>query len=106
MQISTVKAMTQELKAKRPELATRIEKAAQILATREVERIGRNLYRVESQCKPGSYHLVELGPRTCDCWDFENSRAPQGFCKHIIAVITMIRAEAYEARGETLAVAC
>lgn len=96
MQIETIRKLTGELAAKRPELASRIEKAAQILATRNVERIGMNLFRVESQTRPDSYHLVELGPRSCDCHDFVNGRAPQGFCKHIIAVVTMLKAQEQE----------
>ncbi len=78
MHIETVKQMTQELKGRRPELASRIEKAAQILAARDIERIGINFYRVDSQTRPGNYHLVELGPRSCDCYDFANGRRPSG----------------------------
>lgn len=106
MQIETIRQMTQELKARKPELASRIERAAQILATREVRRIGRDIYQVESQSNPGTFHLVTLGPRSCDCYDFVNNRAPQGFCKHVIAVITMWKAEEEEReerRGQVFA---
>lgn len=92
MQLETIREMTRDLAARKPELASRVERAAQILATRQVRRIGRDIYQVESQSKPGSYHLVQLGPRSCDCYDFVNGRAPNGFCKHIIAVLTMQRA--------------
>lgn len=106
MQIETIRQQVKELTSRRPELASRVERAGQILATRTVERIGVNLYRVESQSKPGSYHLVELGPRTCDCYDFTSGRAPQGFCKHVIAVIMAQKAqetEQIERRGQVFA---
>ncbi len=105
MQVETVKAIIQEVTGKRPELATRLEKAAQILSTRAVRRIGAGLYQVESQSRPGTMHLVTLGPRECDCPDFQH-RAPAQFCKHVLSVLVSLKAkerESLEVKGQMFA---
>lgn len=98
MQIEELRQAVAVLKVRRPELATRADRAAAILATREVKGIGiPGMWWVESQSKPGLRHLVTMnGERTCDCYDFESGRAPAGWCKHLIAMATLLRAEGKE----------
>lgn len=73
-------------KSHRPDLASRVERAAFIILMRRIERNGE-VWLVESECEPGkSYHVVGA---TCECPDFFH-RAPDGQCKHRIAVSLLI----------------
>lgn len=85
--VQTLREMVQNLSARKPELASRAERAAQIVATRDIRQDANGQWHVESQSKPGSFHLVNaVGTKACDCVDFTRKAAPNGWCKHLIAV--------------------
>lgn len=75
----------------RPELATRLEKAAMIVLFRTVALDGpeEHLYHVESESQPGRFYTVN---GECDCQDYTR-RAPGGLCKHRLAVALVERAD-------------
>lgn len=67
-----------------PELAGRIERAASIIITRDVESAGDGLYKVPSQERPDTTYYVTTGQEpSCQCMDAP--RAPQHLCKHVLA---------------------
>jgi hypothetical protein len=87
----SIRRLVEKGKATRPELATRLEKAAMIVLFRTVEVTdgGRHEYRVESDTTPGRFYRVN---GTCDCQDYSH-RAPSGFCKHRLAVALVERVQ-------------
>jgi hypothetical protein len=68
-----------------PEHGSRLDRAANIVALRNIERISGG-WLVESEREPGSYYLVSqdgMGVR-CICLDYRNRGGL--LCKHILAV--------------------
>ena len=71
-----------DLTTRRPELASRIERAVGIASTRlAITPYGESGYQVQSECDPTRYYVVDGA--TCTCPD-HTQRARQ--CKHSIAV--------------------
>ena len=70
-----------------PELATRIDNAAAIIAARHVEHVHGDVWRVGSWAERTNeyYVCMETGHYACQCPD-SHTRAPGGCCKHILAV--------------------
>jgi hypothetical protein len=83
---------------KRPDLAPRIERAVSIVLAGDVEPIAPGIYQVRSQSRPGRTYMVN---GTCECPDARGKDpftcAPQGLCKHRLAVRLLERAEAIAA---------
>ena len=95
--VQTLREMVSNLGQRKPELASRAERAAQIIVTRDIKVDANGQYHIESQSKPGSFHLVSMvGGKGCDCIDFTRSHAPQGWCKHLIAVAILRKAGQWE----------
>lgn len=97
-----IRSATEHAKAHRPELASRVERAAFILVMRRIERDGE-AWTVESVSQPGKcYRVVGC---TCDCPDY--FRAPDHQCKHRLAVALQVYAEGRYERlmAESLATA-
>lgn len=86
----SVRRLVQQGSERRPDLATRLEKAAMIVLFRTVALDGpeEHLYHVESESQPGRYYTVN---GACDCRDYMH-RAPGGYCKHKLAVALVERA--------------
>lgn len=90
--------------AKTPELAHRIEKAGMIVAVKGIQAIDD---------KPGWFFVpslgdesgkgYEVGPTSCTCQDHKRG-APQGWCKHRIAVVLAKRLERYAAKQPSVEV--
>ena len=77
--VSTIRELVERGKARRPDLAARIERAAFIALFRRVEPRPDGAWLVESDAEIGRFHTVHGG---CDCPD----RAPSNLCKHVLAV--------------------
>jgi predicted aminopeptidase len=94
MQTDTITRLVERGKAKRPELASRLERAAMIALFRTVELTDPETheYRVESEERPGSFYRVN---GVCSCADHAH-RAPGGWCKHRLSVALIERATADE----------
>lgn len=76
-------------KESKPDHASRIDRAVFILIMRRVERDG-DAWLVESDTEVGkSYRVVGT---TCECPD-HLYRAPDGLCKHRLAVMLQVHAE-------------
>ncbi len=86
--IDELRELVNRCKAAHPELATRLDKAATMVITRNVACIGDELYKVESESEVGRYYYVALDANErasrCQCPDVL-SRAPEGRCKHWLA---------------------
>ena len=68
-------------------LWARLERARQLVADGKVSHNpdNPNLYRVESQTRPGAYYTVA---ESCECKDASiQSRLIGPLCKHVLAVI-------------------
>ena len=68
-----------------PEHGARLDRAAAIVATRNVEPFGQSAWLVESERQAGSYYLVRHTPFgwDCLCADYRQRKLD---CKHILAV--------------------
>ena len=75
---------------RRPDLASRLEKAAMIILFRTVELVdaAHHAYPVESEQEPGRFYDVN---GACECQDYQR-RAPGHWCKHRLAVALVERA--------------
>ena len=99
---ATVTRLVEKVEATRPELGSRLEKAAMIVLFRAVDLVdaAHHEYRVESEAEPGRFYRVN---GTCDCPDFGH-RAPQGWCKHRLATALVERAQAEAERRQLAAI--
>lgn len=79
--VSTIQRLVEQGKQRRPELASRIEKAALIALFRRVEPHEDGAYLVESDTTPGKFYRVN---GACECPDY--AKAPDSWCKHRIAL--------------------
>lgn len=97
----SIRRLVEKGKATRPELASRMEKAAMIVLFRSVELTDaqHHEYRVESEAEEGRFYRVN---GVCECADFIH-RAPSGFCKHRLAVALVERATAEQQERATTA---
>lgn len=80
--IQKLQVLVSNGKSARPDLASRLERAAMIVALRAIRRLPDGTYLVESEQKPGRFYRVAAVQ--CQCID--HSRAPGGWCKHRLAV--------------------
>ena len=99
---ATVTRLVEKGKATRPDLATRLEKAALIVLFRTVELTdpAHHAYRVESEAEAGRFYTVN---GVCDCPDY-GRRAPGGWCKHRLATALVERAQAERERQDVAAI--
>jgi len=87
----TVALVANRAKVKLPESVGRIDKAVALLLAGDIEgQDADGAYRVGSQSDP--LHVYRVQGKTCTCPDHEY-KAPQGFCKHILAVMISIRVQ-------------
>jgi hypothetical protein len=85
VQLPTIEALrtyVERAKERRPELTSRLERAAFIVTMRQITRHGPDYWEVESDTEHGRAYWV-LG-MNCSCPD--HARAPGGLCKHRLAV--------------------
>jgi hypothetical protein len=84
--LAMVRELIDQAAARRPDLRTRLEKAALIVLVRRIERGARGWW-VESEAEPGKeYWVLRLscdGSWQCTCKDWERRR---DLCKHILSV--------------------
>ncbi len=91
MEIATLRRLIAHGKTRRPELASRLDRAASIVVTRDMDHGLDNTWSVESLSQPGHFHTVA---ERCDCADA--SRAPGEWCSHRLAVGLVERARELE----------
>jgi hypothetical protein len=92
IEIGTLRTLVDRGRERRPELASRIERAAFIVLMRRIEPVEGGNWLVESDSEPGKVYAVTSD--ACDCQDYY--RAPKGYCKHRIAVAISIRGDEVE----------
>src|SRR3954466_9187098 len=86
--LATLRAVLAEMEAAHPERASRLVRAANIVAIRRVVLgdSGR-VWWVQSECDPTTEYIVvpvpDFGILTCTCRDYQQRGAP---CKHALAV--------------------
>lgn len=80
--LDSLREMAERGKTRRPELASRIERAVFIVVMRRIEQRGENDWLIESDTEVGKSYGVTL--TSCSCPDF--ARAPLGLCKHRLAL--------------------
>lgn len=87
--VEALRTYVERAKTRRPELTSRLERAAFIVMLRQIERRGPDEWLVESDTERGKFYVVS--GIFCSCYD--HSRAPSGLCKHRLAVGTIQIAE-------------
>lgn len=96
--IATVQALVAKAVEKNAALQGRLERAVTLLLFRElVLDREANCWAVQSERDPQVFYRVKskvndfdgLGP--CECVDFQEQRAPNGWCKHRLAIRLLIR---------------
>jgi hypothetical protein len=92
VKVETIRDVVSRGKARHPELAGRMEKAAMLLILRRVEPETEGIWRVESEREPDRFYRVM--PDGCECPDI--ARAPRGYCKHRIAVLLLLACREHE----------
>lgn len=99
--VATLRRIVQAAAARTPELATRLDSAAAIIATRHVEHVTHDVWRVGSWAERTNeyYVCMETGHYACQCPD-SHSRAPGGCCKHILAVALTMALTADDDSGD------
>jgi hypothetical protein len=85
VKVETIRDVVNRGKARHPELAGRMEKAAMLLLLRRVEPETEGVWRVEPEREPDRFYRVTADG--CECPDI--ARAPRGYCKHRIAVLLL-----------------
>jgi hypothetical protein len=80
--IEQLRTYVERAKERRPELTSRLERAAFIVTMRTITRHGPDYWEVESDTEHGRAYWVN--GLYCSCPDFP--RAPSGLCKHKCAV--------------------
>src|SRR3954471_13801711 len=96
--LATLRAVLAAMEAAHPEHASRLVRAANIVAVREIEHSpDSRLWFVGSECDPTNTYFVlyvpQFGVWTCNCKDFVQRGGP---CRHALAVQML---QACEARG-------
>ena len=85
--LATLRAVLAELEAAHPERASRLVRAANIVAIRAIAATAHGNCWVQSECDPTTEYLVVYVPQfnvwTCTCQDFARRGGP---CKHALAV--------------------
>jgi uncharacterized Zn finger protein len=101
--LSALRLLVEQLKQRRPDLATRAEKAAAIVLLRDVCTTDQaRVYLVGSETRPDQAYRVNLNDRACSCPDSE--KAPDRWCKHRIAVALIGKVQAlHEAEAQAAA---
>src|SRR5215213_5218357 len=95
--LATLRATLAELTAEHPDRASRLVKAANIVAVRTIERSPSGPgWWVESESEAGKFYFVlPVGGRdTCSCQDYQRRGGP---CKHILATTLYTRCERADA---------
>lgn len=83
MNLETIREFLAKGKAEHPDLDSRMDKAAFILVTKDIEPIDDWGYWVQGESEP--WYLVQIrqpGPWVCQCKDFERRK---DWCKHGLA---------------------
>ena len=97
---ATIAALVETGSAHRPELATRLQRAANILrqtAPYKAKPPDGTLWSVPSQSRAGVIYLVDRRDNSCSCPDYRQwaatrrRGAPGGLCKHRLAVEMIAR---------------
>jgi hypothetical protein len=93
--LATLRAVLAKGQAEHPDLAGRMDKAAHILATRDVTPTGDDgrSWWVASETAPDQWYLVITTPRgvwPCTCKDHERRR---DWCKHALAIALLRRCQ-------------
>jgi hypothetical protein len=100
----SVARVVEHLVARNPDLVGRLQRAHQLVQDGAVswsEELGA--FVVESQSNRLGQYTISLTARTCTCPD-QPTRAPRGWCKHLLAVVVLGMADEVQARA-ALAVA-
>ena len=85
MKVDTIRTVLARGQEAHPELAGRMERAAMLVVLRRVEPEPDGTWLVESERERGLFYTVRSDPDApCTCPDV--ARAPQGRCKHVLAV--------------------
>jgi hypothetical protein len=85
-------AIADQLRTEHPNAGARLDHASFIATFREVERgTSPSTWWVQSETDPNQTYMVTAGQRCC-CQDFAR-RGEQTWCKHLIAVAIVERAE-------------
>src|SRR5919199_4596599 len=96
--LATLREVLAAMEAAHPERASRLVRAANIVAIRRIQ-LGDSgkVYWVQSECDATQEYMVvpvpEFGIMTCTCKDFHQRRGP---CKHALAVQMFQASEASE----------
>ena len=83
MNLETIRELLAKGKAEHPELSDRMDRAAAILVTRDIESVEDWGYWVQGEAEP--WYLVQTrlqGPWVCQCKDFQRRK---DWCKHGLA---------------------
>src|SRR3954463_8740593 len=96
--LATLREVLAAMEAAHPEQASRLVRAANIVAVREIEQCrDSGLWFVQSECDATNTYFVLFVPRfgiwTCNCKDFVQRGGP---CKHALAVQMLQGCEARE----------
>src|SRR5947207_1668954 len=95
--LATLRAVLAGMDAAHPARASRLVRAANIVAIRQIQQTARGNYWVQSECDPANEYMVVLLPElsvwTCTCRDFQQRGGP---CKHALAVQMLQACEARE----------
>ena len=104
---ATIAALVVTGSARRPELAGRLKRAANILrqtAPYKAKPPGARLWSVPSQSRARVTYLVDRADNSCSCPDYrqwaatKRRGAPGGLCKHRLAVEMIAKLTGQEAR--------
>src|SRR3954471_11665242 len=96
--LATLRAVLADMEAAHPERASRLARAANIVAVREIEHsTDSDLWFVQSECDATNTYFVlyvpQFGIWTCNCKDFVQRGGP---CKHALSVQMLQACEARE----------
>jgi hypothetical protein len=96
--LADLRAIVDALRLEHPNAGPRLDHAAFIATFREVERgTSAGVWWVQSESDPNQTYMVTAGQR-CVCQDFAR-RGELTWCKHLIAVAIVERAERLEAEA-------
>jgi hypothetical protein len=88
----TIRELVRRGAARNPLLRSRLERAAFIVLMRRIEDRPEGGHTVESDSEVGKAYIVHAG--ACECPDYW--RAPEGYCKHRLAVMMLDAGEALQ----------
>src|SRR5713226_5871911 len=96
--LADLRALVDQLRTEYPQAGPRLDHAAFIATSRDVERgTSPGLWWVQSETDPNQTYMVTAGER-CVCQDFAR-RGELTPCKHLLAVELHQRAERFEAEA-------